>query len=608
MKRSLAALCLAFLLASCGGGGGGGSAPPPVQTPDPTPAELLQADLQGLSLADFYEASYAALVYRSPESIVWEALTNVYPLDSVGLDDLSDDYRDDTYAMYAVVLELLRGYDTSALSGAERLTYDFYAWHLQDVVDSQAFRYYDFATAFNFNGVHGNTETFFTEIHPLASVADANDYITRLEDVGRKFDDLIEYLDLQSGAGIVEPRISIDWALAGIGEIANAAVSDVSYFTAFRDKVNTIPGLDDAERQALIDAAFAATRDVVIPAYARLRTRLQQLRAIAQSSIGVGQYPNGAEYYAYTLRHRTTTDLTAAEIHQLGLDHLERIHAEMRAIFDQPGYPPNETLYESFQRAAQDGGIIPAANVKSTYEAIIDAAELELDPAFDIFPSADVVVADDEFGGFYIGPSFDGTRPGAFYAGTVYDEAWYRMPSLAYHEAVPGHHTQIAIAMDLDSGPSFRKTVGFTAFVEGWALYAERLAYELGWYDNDPYGDLGRLQYEALRAARLVMDTGIHAMGWSFEQAVQFNMDNVGASLASSQGAAARYSVVPAQATAYMVGMLRILAARERAQDALGAAFDLRAFHRVVLTSGGVPLDLLDRVVDDWISDTLAGN
>lgn len=608
MTRLPATLCVALLFAACGGGGGGGgdtagTPQPPVA--GPAPADVLRGDLEGLAIGDFYEASFEALLYRSPETIVWQALTDVYPLTDIGLDDISDDYRRDTFAMYAVVLELLRGYDTSGMSGADRLTFDFYEWYLQDYVDALQFLYNGFATSYHFNGVHRSTERFFTDGHPLATLDDANDYIARLEDVPGKFDELIEYLDLQSGAGIVEPRFSIDWALGGIGRIADSAVDNVSYYSAFRDKIAGIAGLSAAESQNLRDAAFAATRDHVVPAYRRLRSELQAIRSSAPSGIGVGQYPNGDDYYAYTLRHQTTTELSAAEIHQLGLDHLTRIHAEMRTVFDQLGYPRNESLQQLYQRAAQDGGIVPAADVKSTYEAIIDAAELELDRAFDIFPSADVIVADDDFGGFYIGPSFDGTRPGAFYAGTVFDEAWYRMPSLTYHEAVPGHHTQIAIAMDLDSGPTFRKMVRFTAFVEGWALYAERLAYELGWYESDPYGNLGRLQFEALRAARLVMDTGIHAMGWSFEQAVQFNTDNVGASRNSSEGAAARYSVWPAQATAYMIGMLRILDARQRAQDALGASFDLKEFHRVVLTSGGVPLDILDRVVDQYVDEKL---
>jgi uncharacterized protein (DUF885 family) len=603
MYKVVTSLWIALFLVSCGGGGGSASdnESPPVS--GPTPAETLEAELAGLSLAEFYEVSHAALLYRSPETIVWQALTGVYPLDEVGLDDISADFRRDTYAMYEVALDALRSYDSTALSPADKLTYDFYEWHLQDVVNAQDFLFYSFAAAYNFMGEHTGTETFFTEIHPLRSQEDANDYITRLEDVPRKFDNLIEFLDLQSGAGVIEPQLTIGFSLYGVNQIADAAATNVSYYTAFRDKLGDVAGLSDADRQALLDRALVATRDHVIPAYRSLRTKLQQLRSVAPDAIGVGQYPMGREYYDFMLRHRTTTDLSAAEIHQLGLAQLERIHTEMRDIFDQLGYPRNESLEQLFLRVEQDGGIIPSAEVRSTYEAIIDAAELELEAAFDIFPSADVVVADDEYGGFYIAPSFDGTRSGAFYASTRFSEPWYRMPSLTYHEAIPGHHTQIAIAMDLDSGPFFRKTIRFTAFVEGWALYAERLAFELGWYDNDPYGNLGRLQYEALRAARLVMDTGIHSMGWTFEQAVRFNIDNVGWSRSASESAAARYSVAPAQATAYMVGMLHILEARKRAQDALGGAFDLREFHRVVLTSGGLPLALLDEIVDQYIAD-----
>ena len=606
MKNYFLALVLALFVFGCGGGSGPADEPSPPPSSGPSPSDLLANELEGLPLNEFYEVSYGALTYRSPETIVWQALTSVYPLDDVSLNDYSDAFRRETYAMYQVVLDALRQYDRSVLSETDQLAYDFYEWYLQDTVDSLEFIYYDFAAAYNFNGVHTGTETFFTEVHPLETIQDAEEYIARLQDVPRKFDALIDYLTRQSGAGIVEPRLSLDWSLFGIEQIANAAAGNVSYYTAFRDKVELVAGASSADKERLRNAALAATRDDVIPAYQALRNKLQELRGSAPSRIGVGQYPRGSEYYAYMLRHRTTTNLSAAEIHQLGLTNLQRIHAEMRVIFNELGYPRNETLLQSFQRVAEDGGTIPAADVKTTYEAIIAAAEQDVVEAFDIFPSSPVVVADDEFGGYYISPSFDGTRPGTFYASTRFNAPWFQMKSLTYHEAVPGHHTQIAIAMDNDSVPSFRRTVRFTAFVEGWALYAERLAYELGWYDNDPYGNLGRLQYEALRAARLVMDTGIHSLGWSFEQAVQFNIDNVGMSRGASEGAAARYSVTPAQASAYMVGMLRILDARQRAQDELGDGFDLKEFHRVVLRSGGLPLDLMDAVIDDWIAGQLA--
>jgi uncharacterized protein (DUF885 family) len=332
-----------------------------------------------------------------------------------------------------------------------------------------------------------------------------------------------------------------------------------------------------------------------------LQATLAELRAAAPAGIGVSQHPRGSEYYAYVLRHHSTTDLTPAEVHQLGLDELDRIHAEMRLIFDQLGYPQNESLQQLYGRVTQAGGVIPAASLLSTFEDIIADAESRVGAAFDIFPSADVIVLPDPFGGFYIGPSIDGARPGAFYAGTQSGQPWYQMPSLAYHEAVPGHHTQIAIAMEQDA-PVFRKVVNFTGFVEGWALYAERLAWELGWYDSDRLGDLGRLQYEALRAARLVIDTGIHHFGWSFDRAALFNEENVGWSPGASQNAVLRYTVYPGQATAYMVGLLKILDERERARAALGPAFDLKSFHRAILANGAVPLSLLDAVVDQYIA------
>jgi uncharacterized protein (DUF885 family) len=604
MHRTILTIILVLTLAACGSSGNSAAPntpPPPAQTA----SQELAAALGGLSIDELYEESFKALMYRSPESIVFNALTAFYPLADARLDNLSDSYVRETFAMYQVVLDALQTYDRNALTADEQLTFDFYEWFLQDAIDELPFIYHAFLATYNITGVQSNTERFFESGQPLATLQDADDFIARLIDVQSKFEGVVEFLINQAGAGIVEPVITLDVAISRLSSVANAVPESTPYFATFISRIDDIPGLTVTDRQALVDSVRSAITNNVIPAYQSLRQQLQQMRSNAPSGIGVGQYPMGTEYYNYRLKHHTTTDLTAAEIHQLGLNELARIQAEMRVQFDELGYPQNETFAELYARVAVDGGIIPAANVKSTYEDIVAATELVIDQTFDIFPSANVIVADDPFGGFYIGPSFDGSRPGAFYAGTQNDEAWYRMPSLAYHEAIPGHHTQIAIAMDQE-GPSFRRGVRFTAFVEGWALYAERLAYEQGWYATDIYGNLGRLQYEALRAARLVMDTGIHSMGWSFNQAVQFNIDNLGASTGSSQSAAGRYSVWPGQATAYMVGMLRLLELRQNAMDSLGAQFDLKAFHRVVLQSGGIPLSLLDDVVERYIEDTLA--
>ena len=598
-----------LFIASCGGDGGGtATAPPPAPPapPDgPSASEQLAEDLQGLPLDEFYAESFRALITRSPETIVWEALESEFPLQDVALDDLDDGYQRETYSMYQVVLDSLSGYDRDALSAEQQLDFDIYEYFLRDVVDERNFIYHDFRATFMSFSVQRRTERFFADIHPVATRQDAEDYIARLQLVDDKFGQLIDHLNRQRDAGIVEPAVTVNVALNQVAAIANSSTESNPYFFSFADKVRRIPGLDDADRADLLERARAAITSSVTPAYEGLRNQLRNLLNNAPPIIGVSQYPRGDEWYAYALRHHSTTDLTPAEVHQLGLDELTRIHAEIRQIFDRLGYPQDESLEQLYGRAARDGGIVPAADVKPTYEAIIAEAESRLVEAFDIFPAADVIVLPDPAGGFYIGPSFDGQRPGAFYAGTDVDQAYFSMPTLTYHESIPGHHTQIAIAMEQDV-PAFRKIIGFTGFVEGWALYAERLAHELGWYEGDPYGELGRLQFEALRAARLVMDTGIHSLGWSFDDAVQFNRANVGTSLGSSQGAAARYSVWPGQATAYMIGMLEILQQRQRAMNELGPQFDLKAFHRAVLSNGAVPLALLDDVVDRYIEEALA--
>lgn len=609
-KSLLAGLCL-FFVAACSGGsggsgsnaGGGGQQPPPPPS-SPSPSDQLAADLQGLSLEEFYGVSVEALVRRSPETILWRSLENEYPLASAELDNLGDDYQRETFAMYQVALDALRTYDRTILDDDAQLNYDVYEWYLQDVVDRLPFIYNNFVATYNIISVQRQTEQLFTEVHPLETPQDAEDYVQRLQKIEAKFGQLAGHVARQRDNGIIEPALTMQVAINQLSADAQQPAEQSPYYRELADRIDSVAGIDQATREDLLGRALTAVNGGVRRGHQQVLNMLQSLISRAPAQIGVGQYPNGADYYTYALRHHTTSDLTAAEVHQLGLDELERIHAEMRAIFDQLGYPQNESLQQLFGRVAVDGGLIPGPNVKPTYEAIIDVAEQNAVEAFDIFPSSDVVIIEDPGGGgYYIGPSSDGTRPGAFYAGNS-QQPWFQMRSLAYHEAIPGHHTQIAIAMD-QVLPMTRRITRSTGFIEGWALYAERLAWELGWHD-DPYSDLGRLQYEALRAARLVMDTGIHSMGWSFDQAAQFNQANVGTSLRSSQGAAGRYSVWPGQATAYMVGMLQILDERQRAMDELGAQFDLKAFHRALLSNGSVPLSLLDEVVDRYIAETMA--
>jgi uncharacterized protein (DUF885 family) len=238
----------------------------------------------------------------------------------------------------------------------------------------------------------------------------------------------------------------------------------------------------------------------------------------------------------------------------------------------------------------------------STYETIIRQAENRLEPAFVLFPQAKVIVIGGASGGYYVSGSLDGSRPGAFYASTTGGSPLFSMPTLAYHEAVPGHHLQIAIAQEMEL-PTFRNLVHFTGYTEGWALYAEQLAWELGWYADDPYGDLGRLQAEAFRAARLVVDTGIHEKQWTFDKAADYMVENTGLPRDMVTGQISRYIAWPGQATAYKIGMIKILELRQHAIDQLGEAYDIKEFHSIILGNGSMPLDVLEKVVQNYIDE-----
>ena len=272
----------------------------------------------------------------------------------------------------------------------------------------------------------------------------------------------------------------------------------------------------------------------------------------------------------------------------------------MRAVFDELGYPQDDDLPALIGRVVRDSGTLAGDGVAAAYETLIEEAREKVGVAFDLRPLAEVVVQAGPAGDYYNPPAVDGSRPGVFYARMTGSTERFAMPTLAYHETIPGHHLQLAIAQELPL-PMLRKDLSFMAYAEGWALYAEQLAYELGFYQDDPYGNIGRLQAEAFRAARLVVDTGIHAKEWRYDRAVDFMVENTGLPRDMVETEVARYIVWPGQATAYKIGMLKILELRQRAMDALGDRFDLKGFHNVVLGSGSLPLEVLERVVDDWI-------
>jgi uncharacterized protein (DUF885 family)/metal-dependent hydrolase (beta-lactamase superfamily II) len=577
-----------------------------------TPAGTLTASLEGLDLDAFFEISWRELSLRDPETVLADGLAEVYGLEGAELTNISDAYVRETYDMYATVLEMLRTYDRDQLTPEQQVSYDVYEFYLDDRVRQQEFIYYDYpATFFPVTAVHEQTADFFADLHPIANKQDAEDYVKRLQQVGPKFEQLLEGLKLREEAGIVPPKFANQWALYGVRNTAQSSATQTRFYQAFEEKVALLDDVSDAERQALLKSAADAIDEAVLPAFRALAETLQHLESIAPTDVGLDQFPGGDAYYAHLLRHYTTTNMTADEIHELGVQELERIHRETRSIFDQLGYPQDESLPELFDRVAQDGGQVSGNQVIETYEELIEQADQDLTSAFDLRPQADVIVVKSPIAGMYVSASLDGSRPGAFHAGPGNTtQARYAMPTLAYHEAVPGHHFQIALAQESNL-PSFRNSVHFLGYTEGWALYAEQLASELGWYEGDPYGDLGRLQAEALRAARLVVDTGLHARGWTFDEALEFFIENTGYESSDSVDPdiqIARYIVWPGQSTAYKIGMIKMLELRQRAMDLLGDRFDLKEFHSIVLTNGSMPLEVLERVVDDYIQAELASS
>ncbi len=574
--------------------------------PETSAVDGIVDSLEDLPLDQFFEESFKQLVLRYPETITEEGLTQVFGTGNDQLNNLSDRYTRETQALQEAILGLLRTYDRETLTPEQQVSYDVYEWYLDDLVRGHEFMYYDYPVTHFVTGVQNQTIDFFTDIHPVTNQQDAEDYIKRLSQVDTKFEQLIEGLLLREEAGVVLPKFIIQWIVGDVRYLANASPESTPFYTAFAGKVAALEDISEADKQALLAAAEEQIATSVIPAFKALADALDQQAAVATNDDGVWKFPNGEAYYAYILRHHTSTELTPGEIHQLGLQEVERLQAEMRTIFTELGYPPDESLSDLFGRVVAESGQLYGSEIVAGYEDIITEANEKVGVAFDLRPKAEVVVIGVPNGGYYVGPARDGSRPGAFYATQDGSETRFSMPSLAYHEAIPGHHFQIAVAQELDL-PGFRTAVGSTAYTEGWALYAEQLAYELGFYQDDPYGNLGRLQMELFRAVRLVVDTGIHAQGWTYSQAVDYMQTNTGMPPGQVQFEVSRYITWPGQATAYKIGMIKILELRQRAMQQLGDQYDLKEFHNVVLGNGSMPVDVLERVVQDYIDAKLAG-
>ncbi len=550
----------------------------------------------------FVEDAFRELLRSDPEWATAEGLAEWAGADESRLTDLSPEGIRQAQELHRSLLAQLRAYSRQSLDRQQRLTYDVFEWYLDDLARGQEFIDYPYPiNPLPVLGVQYQTEYLFTDQHVIADEQDARNYLARLGQVGEKLGYVLESLERREAQGMITPRRVIEASLGDIQLMANSAPRQTSYYTALRDHMAPLSSIPPEMQRELLLAAEQEIQATVLPAYQRLAKFLEAQRKRAPLEEGVWQYPAGEAYYRYALRHHTTTDLTPDEVHQLGLDELARLQAEMRQRFDQLGYPREASINNLYIRVYNEGGAVPANMVLRTYQDLIAQAEGRLDEAFDLRPEAQLEVRGIPAGiAYYAAAPLDGSGAGVFYVPVEENQPRYQLPTLAYHETLPGHHFQIALARQQNL-PLLRHALIFGAFTEGWGMYAEHLAGELGWYADDPYADLGRLQSEALRAARLVVDTGLHARRWTFDQAVDFLVENTGLPYQQMAYEVTRYIAWPGQATCYEVGLLKLLELRRAAQERLGEGFDLKEFHRAVLQLGSLPLDVLESNLEDYL-------
>ena len=513
-------------------------------------------------------------------------------------------------------MEYLKKIDTASLNEETQLSYKLYHRQVQNAVDDYKYRFYNYPIN-QMHGYHAELPAFLINMHRIDSLPDARAYISRLTGIEKAMTDILEQLQLREQNGIIPPRFVFDRTLDASRNIISGKPftksSEPSTLMAdFKSKIEKLE-LSEEEKTALISDAENALVDHVQPAYESLIEFLENQLQRATDEAGVWKFPKGGEFYNNALSRVTTTDLTADEIHEIGLSEVARIHGEMEKIMEETGFEGSLQDFFEFMKTDEQFYYENSEQGKTAYlkeaKTIINKMKTELPKLFNTKPEADIVVkAVEPFReksagkAFYQEPAIDGSRPGTYYANLYDMEAMpkYEMEALAYHEGIPGHHMQIAIAQELDSIPEFRKFSFYTAYVEGWGLYSEFIPKEIGFY-KDPYSDFGRLAMELWRSCRLVVDTGIHAKKWTRQQGIDYYKQNTPAAESACVKMVERHIVMPGQATAYKIGMNKILELREDAKKQLGEDFDIKEFHDVMLTNGALPLTILESQVDAWI-------
>ena len=524
----------------------------------------------------------------------------------------SAEYRAAAEAMDREFLDRLLEIDRAALGYQDRLSYDIFR-----VNREQALEGYQFPFHLQPENQFYSTMSFFVRLgsgastHPFRNVKDYEDFLKRADQFAVNVDTNIANMREGMRQGIVQPRILMEKL---VPQLESQIVDDIRESAFYNPVANMPDDFSDEDRARLTAAYEDKIANVIIPAYARLNNFLgDTYNAAARETVGLYALPKGPAWYAYMVRLRTTTDMTPEEIHQVGLDEVARIHEAMRQVMEEVGFEGDLREFFEFVNTDPQFFFDEPEQLIQGYRDMADHINKLAETLFEVFPKTDFEVRRVEpfreksaSGGSYMAGTPDGARPGVFYA-NAYDlraRPNWAMESLYLHEAIPGHHFQIMLQRENEELPHFRRFGGFTAFSEGWGLYAESLGKEIGVY-TDPYQYFGSLNAELWRSIRLVVDTGIHAKGWTRQQVLDYMYDNSAVAEARAVSEAERFMAIPGQALAYKIGQLRIRAIRDRAEERLGDKFDVKAFHTEVLRDGAMPLSMLAAKIDRWVDAQL---
>jgi len=572
-------------------------------------------------LTTLLDRSVAATFRRAPELCTSLGLTEERAgyrfIDKVS--DRSKAAGRESRALTQAALAELRALDRAALPARDQVTYDVVATSWQNSLDNSAFEVGGGAggpyVVTQLTGAYRNGPDFLDAQHPLRTRDEADAYLVRLSGFAGQLDQETAIIAEDAGAGVIPPDFAIDGAISALEGFSSRAPSETSLIQTLVRRLPSTQGVSEADRATYIASAEALVRDTVFPAYRRQIEALRAIRPRAVHDAGIWRLPQGAEMYAAALRSRTTTTMSPQEIHDMGVQLIAQFHSEMDTILRAEGLTRGSVAERVQEISRRPDQLYPNTDEGRTQilaDLVQQTREIEalMPRAFNTLAQAQLeirrvppAVEAGAPGGYYQRAALDGSRPGAYYINLRNTSEWPRftLPTLNYHEGVPGHHWQIAIQQESGSIPFIRSAMlGFSAFSEGWGLYAEQLADELGVYANNRLGRLGYLQSMTFRASRLVVDTGMHHLRWSREQAIRSMMEATGDQESSVTTEIERYCVWPGQACSYMVGRQAINRMRDASRSALGARFDLKGFHDTMLANGAVPLTVLGQIMSDW--------